>query len=119
MELFWGQCGELLYGLSLVQASGSYFLVAVRGLLILAASVVVEDRLKRVQASAAAGLSCSAACGIFLSQGSNWLVSPALAGRFFTTEPPRKPMAVGFLRIYFSCLPTLALASLQIKPLSS
>ena len=28
--------------------------------------------------------------GIFPTQGSN-PVSPALAGRFFTTEPPRKP----------------------------
>ena len=30
------------------------------------------------------GLSCSATCGIFPDQGS----SPALAGGFFTTEPP-------------------------------
>ena len=30
------------------------------------------------------------ACGIFPDQGSN---APALAGRFFTTEPPGKPMA--------------------------
>ena len=29
--------------------------------------------------------------GIFLTQGSN-TASPALAGRFFTTEPPRKPL---------------------------
>ena len=35
-------------------------------------------------------LSCSMACGIFPDQGSN---APALAGRFFTTEPPGKPMA--------------------------
>ena len=32
------------------------------------------------------GLSCFAACGIFLVQGSN--LSPALAGGFLTTEPP-------------------------------
>ena len=31
--------------------------------------------------------------GIFLTQGSNQrLLSPALAGRFFTTEPPEKPL---------------------------
>ena len=35
------------------------------------------------------GLSCSVACGIFPDQG--W--SCALAGRFFTTEPPGKPCA--------------------------
>ena len=33
-------------------------------------------------------LSCSTACGIFLDQGLN--PSPALAGRFSTTEPPGK-----------------------------
>jgi len=36
-------------------------------------------------------LICSAAHGIFLDQGLN-PVSPALAGRFFTTEPPGKPL---------------------------
>ena len=36
------------------------------------------------------GLSCSMACGIFPDQGLN--VSPALAGRFFTPEPPGKPL---------------------------
>ena len=35
------------------------------------------------------GRSCSAACGIFLNQELN--PSPALAGRFSTTEPPGKP----------------------------
>ena len=34
------------------------------------------------------GLSCSEACGIFLDQGPT--LSHALAGRFFTTEPPGK-----------------------------
>ena len=28
--------------------------------------------------------------GIFATQGPNWVRSPALAGRFFTTEPPGK-----------------------------
>ena len=36
------------------------------------------------------GLCCSTVCGIFPDQGSN-PVSPALAGGFFTTEPPGKP----------------------------
>ena len=38
--------------------------------------------------------SCSSACGIFLGQGLN--PSPLLAGRFFTSEPPRKPYRVLF-----------------------
>ena len=49
-------------------------------------------------------LSCSAARGIFLDQGSN-LCLPALAGGFFPTEPTGKPL--GHLRkerkkIFFS-----------------
>ena len=36
-------------------------------------------------------LSCSTARGIFLDQGSN-LCLPALAGGFFPTEPPGKPL---------------------------
>ena len=41
-------------------------------------------------------LSCSAARGIFLDQGLNPM-SPALAGRFFTTEPLAKPLDFYFL----------------------
>ena len=40
-------------------------------------------------------LSCSAACGIFLDQGSN-PVSPALAGGFLTTAPPGKSLTITF-----------------------
>ena len=43
----------------------------------------------------AQGLSWSAACGVFSDQGSN--LSPALAGGFFTTEPPWKPQVLKFL----------------------
>ena len=43
-------------------------------------SVVVEHR-----------LSCSVACRIFLDQGLTELESSALAGKFFTTQPPGKP----------------------------
>ena len=51
--------------------------------------------------------SCSAACGIFLHQGIE-SVSLALAGGFFTTEPPGKPhtQVVLFTKKYinhFSC----------------
>ena len=49
-------------GFSLVVTSGSYFLVAVRGLHIVVASPVVEHGIEPL--------------------------SPALAGKFLTTEPP-------------------------------
>ena len=45
------------------------------------------------------GLSCPAACGIFPDQGSN-PVSPALADRFFTAEPPGKPWQFYFVFTY-------------------
>ena len=38
------------------------------------------------------GLSCFATCGIFLDQGSNNV--SCLAGRFFTAEPPGKPLVL-------------------------
>ena len=70
---------------SLVEASGSYSLIAVHGLLIAVASVVVEHRLQGTWAcscrsllqspgsvAVAHRLSCSAACGgIFSDEGSN------------------------------------------------
>ena len=45
---------------------------------------------------AAHGLSCSAACGILLDQGSNPSMSLPLAGRLFATEPPGKPHVFHF-----------------------
>ena len=42
------------------------------------------------------GLSCSKACGVFLDQG----LSPALVGRFFTTEPSGKPSALTLMISY-------------------
>ena len=77
-------------------------LVAVFSFLIAAASFVVEGGLAWTSGVAAPGthntgaivvvhgLSCSAAYGTFRDQGSN-PVSPALAGGFFTTQPPGKP----------------------------
>ena len=41
-------------------------------------------------------LCCSAASGTFPDQE----MSPALAGRFFTTEPPRKPLRVVFFSFF-------------------
>ena len=79
-----------------------YSLVAVFSSLIAAVSFVVEGGLAWTSVVAAPGcqntgsvvvargLSRSAAYGIFPDQGSN-LVSPVLAGGFFSTEPPGKP----------------------------
>ena len=41
------------------------------------------------------GLSCTAACGVFLDHALN----PALAGRFLTTGPPEKSLGLYFLII--------------------
>ena len=46
-------------------------------------------------------LSGSTACGVFLDRGLNPM-SPALAGGFFMTEPPGKPVIV-ILRLIFYC----------------
>ena len=58
---------------SLVAASGGDSLVAICGLLIAAASLIAEPRLWSTWASLVEvhGLSCPAACGIFLGQGLN------------------------------------------------
>ena len=58
----------------------------------LQASHCCDFSYRGTQASVAVvpGLRCSKACGIFLCEGIK-PVSLALAGRFFSTEPPRKP----------------------------
>ena len=58
------------------------YLDAVRGLLIALGSWV--------SVVVAHGLSCPKACGIFLDQGLNPSLFPALAGRLLTTGPPDK-----------------------------
>ena len=58
--------------LCLVAVSGGYFLVMVHRLLIVVASVVVGRGLQSAGSVVVVhGFSCSAACGIFLDQGSN------------------------------------------------
>ena len=58
--------------LSLAAVSGGSSLVAMCGLLVAAASLVVEHKLKSVgSAVVARGLSCFVARGIFLDQGSD------------------------------------------------
>ena len=60
-------------------------------------SVVVIPGLYSTGSIVAHGLSCSLACGLFANQGSN-LLSPALAGGFFTIEPPGEPLPTTFNR---------------------
>ena len=58
-------------GLSLVVASGGYFLVVMHELLVVEASLVAEHRLQSAgSVTVALGLSCSPACGIFPDHGS-------------------------------------------------
>ena len=53
---------------------------------------VVVSRLSTVSSVVVAHrLSCSVVCRIFLDQGLTELESSALAGKFFTTQPPGKP----------------------------
>ena len=104
-------------GFSLVAEGGGYSLVAVRGL-IAVASLVAGHRLWGSRASALLacgpvlqlpGLehslsSCGARAwllrGVWDLPGSGIKpVSPTLAGRFFTTEPPGKPEAL-FLKCH-------------------
>ena len=97
-------------GCSLVAASRGHAPVAVHGLLIVVASLVVEHGLQNVQASAGAaqglGGCSSGALKHRLNSYGAWAqllcnmwdlprpeiepVSPALAGRFLTTGPPGK-----------------------------
>ena len=87
---------------SLVSERRGYALVVMLRLLMVVASIV---GLLGAQTSvvAAPGPSCSSACGIFPNQGSN--LSPALAGKFLTTEPPRKCPSIVFKSIKRCCTP--------------
>ena len=74
IHLFISGCvGSSLLCPCLVVVRGGVLIVAVRGLLIAVASLVAEHKGSRRAgfSSCGAGLSCSAACGIFPDQGSN------------------------------------------------
>ena len=87
MHLILAVLGLCCYtGFSLVAARGDEPPVAVYGFLTAAASLVKEHRLN----------SCGAWAYLLrgmwhLPRSGIELVSPALAGRFFTTKPPGKP----------------------------
>ena len=81
-------------GLSLVVASGDHSSLAVRGPLIIAASLVVEHRLQTHRLSNC-GSWTQLLCSTWdLPRPGLEPVSPALAGRFSTTVPPGKPIRV-------------------------
>ena len=103
--LFFGCAGSLLRWLFSGCRERELLSRWVLGLLTAVVSLVVEHRLRQVQCVGSVlvvpglkstsslvmvhWLICSAACGIFPDQGSN--LCSALAGGFFTTEPPGKP----------------------------
>ena len=86
------------------------YLVAICSLLIAAASLVAKHRLWSTWSSVVAAprlwrtssvdvhrLSCPASCGPSWTRGQT--VSPALAGSFFTTEPPRSLLVLSLLSV--------------------
>ena len=73
-------------GFYLVAVSGGYFPVVVCGFFLAVASIVVERRLSR------SGTWAQLLLGMWdLPRPGTKPMSPALAGRFLTTEPPGKP----------------------------
>ena len=99
-------CLHCCAGFSLVGASGGYSPAAVCRLRVAVAPPVAEHGLCSAWASAAAilehrpsscstRLSCSKVCGYLPGSGIE-SVSPALAGGFFTTEPPGKSINADF-----------------------
>ena len=120
-----------MHRLSLVVASRGYALLPVPRLLAAVASLVAGHRLQGAPASAAVAnrLGCSAACGIFLDQGSN-LVSLHWLSHFscvqlcatLWTAACQTSLSMGFSRQeYWSglpCPPPGDLLGLGIKPVS-
>ena len=90
-------------GLSLVAVSGVYS-SSRRASFSLQWLLLLRRMISRLVGSVvvAHGLSCSVACGIFPDQGSN-PCALALAGGFFTTASPGKPLILLF--IFLQCWP--------------
>ena len=82
----------MLGGLSSVGASGGYFLVVVRGLLVTGASLVAAPGfwVHRLTSRGTQGLLALKHGGVFPGSGIK-SVTPTSAGGFFTTEPPGEP----------------------------
>ena len=75
--------------------------IAVHGFLIAVASLVAEHGIWSTKV-VTQGLSCSSACGIFLTRGFD-PVSPALAGGFFTLSHQGSPPFSSLLFLPFEC----------------
>ena len=111
--LFFGCAGSLLLcgRFSPVVASGGYCLAAVRELLAEVASLGVEQGLQGTCSCgpwalghmlSSYGAQTQLLCGMWGLPGSGIdRMSPALAGRLFTTEPPRKPQFQLFLSVIY------------------
>ena len=79
-------------------------LIAVRGPLTIAASLVVEHRLQTCRLSNC-GSRAQLLCGMWdLPRPGLEPVSPALAGRFSTTAPPGKPLECFLLKHLYSVI---------------
>ena len=96
-------------GLSPVAESGLLSSHSHRLLTALVSPIVEHGLWSPGQIAVVHGLSCSAGCEIFPDKGLIGSMSPALAGGFFTTEPPGKPL---------SCFLTLVTARQQWDLLS-
>ena len=78
--------------------------ITVRGPLTIAASLLAEHRLQTRKLSNC-GSRAQLFCGMWdLPRPGLEPVSPALAGRFSTTEPPGKPMGFVFVSIQGACV---------------
>ena len=93
-----------MQGLSLFSTSGAPLLLWSVGSRCMGSVVVAHGVENAGSAVVVHGLTCPAACGVFLDQPSN---PPALTGGFLTTGPPGKRQ--GFI-------PTLCLVTLVCSP---
>lgn len=84
------------WAFSLVGAGRGHSLGAVHGLLIVGASLVADHGLWNAQTSAVVAHMLSCLSEVESSQTGAKPTSPALAGQFFTTEPPGEAQAIDF-----------------------
>ena len=101
--LFWASLGlHCCTGFSLVAASWGYFPVIVCEFLIVVSSLIVDNGLQDMQASADAALGLCI-CGMWnLCRLGTEPMPLALAGGFFITQPPGKPQTI--LKLLKMCI---------------
>ena len=104
-------------GLSLVAASGGPPFIALRGPLIIAASLVAEHRLQTRRLSNCGSRSQLLRGMWDLPRPGHEPVSPALAGRLPTSAPPGKPehLFIFLLAVYISLVKCLFISFDHLK----